>query len=78
MAMQNKADNSFPSENYCVILAMHGAPPLGFPNEEIMELMGLHHRLHIPGGGERAALQRRHDALEERMRRWPRIIRRTT
>jgi sirohydrochlorin cobaltochelatase len=72
MAMQNKANKPFPAENYCVILAMHGAPPLEFPKEEIMELMGLHFRLHNSGGEEKAALQSRHDALEEKMRRWPR------
>lgn len=58
---------------YCVVLAMHGAPPIGFPQEEIMELMSLHHRLH---GAfveeERARIKSRHDELEEKVCRWPR------
>ena len=58
--------------NIAVVLAMHGVPPEDFPRGEMMELFGLHHRLEQLSGQEREALQKRHDELEERMRRWPR------
>ena len=57
---------------YGVVLAMHGAPPLGFPQEEIMELMGLHQRLHGASAAEKRRLKIRHDELENKVRRFPR------
>lgn len=58
---------------YAVVLAMHGAPPIGFPQEEIIELMGLHQRLHSASvEEERIRLKNRHDELEEKVCRWPR------
>ena len=56
----------------CVVLAMHGAPPIGYPPQDIMELMGLHQRLHTASGEEKDRLRLRHDELEENVRRWPR------
>src|SRR5437764_9826220 len=55
-----------------VILAMHGVPPKDYPKAEMSELFALHGQVHSVRGPEREALQRRHDALEDRMRAWPR------
>jgi sirohydrochlorin cobaltochelatase len=55
-----------------VVLAMHGIPPKDFPRGEMMDLFGLHHRLEHVSGHEREVLQKQHDQLEEKMRRWPR------
>ena len=55
-----------------IVLAMHGSPPRDFPHNETAEMFGLHARLHGAQGPERDALARRHDAIEERMREWPR------
>ncbi len=55
-----------------VVLAMHGVPPRDFPKTEMMELFGLHPRLEHVSGPEREILYRRHDELDEKMRRWPR------
>jgi len=55
-----------------IILAMHGALPGDFPQNETAEMFGLHARLHGAQGPEREALARRHDEIEERMREWPR------
>jgi len=55
-----------------VVLAMHGSPPLDFPEDEMTEFMGLHARLghqQAPGAN---ALQLRHAQLEAKMRAWPR------
>jgi sirohydrochlorin cobaltochelatase len=55
-----------------IILAMHGAPPNDFPQREVAEMFGLHARLEHLVGPERAALERRHDELDAKMRDWPR------
>ncbi len=55
-----------------VVLIMHGVPPIDFPKEEMMEFFGLHHRLVLASESEREALKKRHDRLEEKMRKWPR------
>jgi sirohydrochlorin cobaltochelatase len=55
-----------------IVLAMHGTPPRDFPHDEMAEMFGLHARLHGAQGPEAAALADRHDAIETRMREWPR------
>lgn len=55
-----------------VVLAMHGAPPLDFPRQELGEFFGLRGRMERAGVEERAALRARHEELEGRMRAWPR------
>jgi len=55
-----------------ILLAMHGAPPRDFPEREMAELMGLHARLEHASGPERAALERRYNELDAKMRAWPR------
>lgn len=57
-----------------IVLAMHGAPPSGFPRDELAELFGLHMRLeHQPLSEEqRARLEARHAELDIKVRNWPR------
>jgi sirohydrochlorin cobaltochelatase len=55
-----------------VVLAMHGVPPKDFPRPELSELFALHGQVKQATGAQREALQRRHDAIEDRMRAWPR------
>jgi sirohydrochlorin cobaltochelatase len=55
-----------------IVLAMHGAPPKDFPRQEMAELFGLHTRLAHADPAQRAALEQRHDALDAKMRAWPR------
>jgi sirohydrochlorin cobaltochelatase len=58
-----------------IVLAMHGAPPLDFPEQDLAEFYGLHARLaHGPGAGP-AAAERRYFELEEKIRTWPRTPR---
>jgi sirohydrochlorin cobaltochelatase len=51
---------------------MHGAPPHDFPQSEVAELFSLEGRLARATGPEREALERRHLALDEKVRNWPR------
>ena len=55
-----------------IVLAMHGAPPLDFPKKELMEFLDLHSRVAHARELLPAALARRYQELEERIRRWPR------
>jgi sirohydrochlorin cobaltochelatase len=55
-----------------IVLAMHGAPPNDFPEQEMGEFFGLHARLERAAGPERAVLERRYAALGAKMRAWPR------
>lgn len=55
-----------------ILLAMHGAPPVDYPKQELAEFMGLHSRVAHFGGAEPASLLHRYRELEERIRRWPR------
>lgn len=55
-----------------IVLAMHGAPPKGFPRDELLELFGLHARLEHTAGPERAAMERRYADLDAKVRAWPR------
>ncbi|MFZ2055060.1 MAG: CbiX/SirB N-terminal domain-containing protein [Candidatus Aminicenantales bacterium] len=55
-----------------IVLAMHGAPPLDFPREEIVEFMSFHARVGHAPGPDADALRRRHEELEAKMRAWPR------
>jgi sirohydrochlorin cobaltochelatase len=55
-----------------IVLAMHGVPPKDFPKSEMMELFGLHARIEHSYGAEQAALARRHNELDAKMRTWNR------
>ena len=55
-----------------ILLAMHGAPPLDYPKQELAEFLGLRARIAHALGAQPAALVHRYQELEERIRRWPR------
>lgn len=61
-----------------ILLAMHGAPPNDFPQQEMGEFFGLHMQLEqIPARAIQAdprlnEKQKRHDELHTRLRAWPR------
>ncbi|MEW6026347.1 MAG: CbiX/SirB N-terminal domain-containing protein [Planctomycetota bacterium] len=55
-----------------VILAMHGAPPAGFPREELEELVSLHERLEGQPDGKDSAREQQHAKLDAKIRAWPR------
>ncbi len=54
-----------------VVLAMHGAPPRDFPEDELAEFFTLHARVGHGGAGPES-LSARIEELEARLRRWPR------
>ena len=55
-----------------VVLAMHGAPPRDFPDDELREFMALHGRLEFSAVSHSPALETRYEELEEKMLGWPR------
>ncbi|HYA49057.1 MAG TPA: CbiX/SirB N-terminal domain-containing protein [Burkholderiales bacterium] len=55
-----------------IVLAMHGAPALDFPGEELAEFAALNTRLAHAGGAGPAAAERRLAELEAKLRTWPR------
>lgn len=54
-----------------IVLAMHGMPPKDFPEKEKMEFLRLHSQHSKPGALSEEQMKR-HDELDEKMRRWPR------
>jgi sirohydrochlorin cobaltochelatase len=58
-----------------IVLAMHGAPPIDFPEEELAEFATLHARLTHARGAGPAAAGRRFVELEAKVRTWPRTAR---
>ncbi|MFX1370113.1 MAG: sirohydrochlorin chelatase [Promethearchaeota archaeon] len=55
-----------------VVLAMHGMPPLDFPENEVMELVRLHRALEKSGAQVSAEMKSRFGQLDKKMRAWPR------
>jgi len=55
-----------------IVLAMHGAPPLDFPPEEMTEFMRLHARGGHTSKPDVGAQRLRYEELEAKMRAWPR------
>jgi sirohydrochlorin cobaltochelatase len=55
-----------------IVLAMHGAPPLDFPEQELAEFYNLHARLARTFGAGETAAHRRSAELEAKIRTWPR------
>jgi sirohydrochlorin cobaltochelatase len=57
-----------------IVLAMHGAPPMDFPKQDLGEFFGLHMQLeHAPVEPDQASPHRkRYAALEKTMLEWPR------
>ncbi len=58
-------------QNVAIVLAMHGTPPKDFPKAERAELFALRAGLRH-GRNDSKETAARHDALDEKMRRWPR------
>ncbi len=59
------------SPEVVVVLAMHGTPPKDFPKKERKELFELRALLKHAVTPEQATIDR-HDALDQKMRMWPR------
>ncbi|HUU39087.1 MAG TPA: CbiX/SirB N-terminal domain-containing protein [Candidatus Desulfaltia sp.] len=55
-----------------IVLAMHGAPPLDFPREEMTEYMSLHARVGHAPRPDAGAQRQRYEELEAKIRAWPR------
>jgi sirohydrochlorin cobaltochelatase len=58
-----------------IVLAMHGAPPLDFPEQELAEFTNLRARLAHTFGTSETAAHRRCAELEAKLRTWPRTSR---
>jgi sirohydrochlorin cobaltochelatase len=56
----------------CYLLVMHGAPPSDFPREDLREYFQLHSMAESSPGALPAGATERLEALEARMRAWPR------
>ena len=57
-----------------IVLAMHGAPPMDFPKEELSEFFKLHVQMESVPEHARSAIKPRYDELETRIRTWPRTL----
>jgi sirohydrochlorin cobaltochelatase len=55
-----------------VVLAMHGSPPLDFPQDELAEFFALHARFEHAPPSDGSPAHGKFLELEEKMRRWPR------
>lgn len=55
-----------------IILAMHGVPANDIPEREVMELFQLHGQLHRAPSQAQQKLREQHDALDAKIRHWPR------
>jgi sirohydrochlorin cobaltochelatase len=55
-----------------IVLAMHGSPPLDFPQPELAEFFGLQARIGHGKGSAQPELDRRFEEIEAKMRTWPR------
>jgi sirohydrochlorin cobaltochelatase len=55
-----------------IVLAMHGAPPLDFPKEELFEFFGLHTRVGHGSSTVSPELKKRYEELNEKILGWPR------
>jgi sirohydrochlorin cobaltochelatase len=58
-----------------IVLAMHGAPALDFPEQDLAEFHHLHARLAQTFGAKETAAHRRFAELETKIRTWPRTPR---
>jgi sirohydrochlorin cobaltochelatase len=55
-----------------VVLAMHGAPPLDFPKDELTEFFKLHVQMESAPKPVRENIRGRYEELETKVRTWPR------
>ncbi len=60
--------------NTIIVLAMHGAIPKNFPQDEKIEFLKLHSQIENIPESQRVSIQDRHDELDKKMREWPRTI----
>jgi len=58
--------------NTVIVLAMHGAPPSDFPEQQLAEFFNLHSELEHAQGKPDGSLIHRYQELEQKIRRWPR------
>ena len=58
--------------NQIIVLAMHGQSPSDFPKAEKMEFFRLHSELNHLTGEKRVESKKKYDAIEIKMREWPR------
>ncbi len=65
-------DKKWEGPKAVIVLAMHGAPPLDFPREEMTEFMSLYSRIGHSPGPDAGAQGKRYKELELKMRAWPR------
>jgi sirohydrochlorin cobaltochelatase len=57
-----------------IILAMHGAPPLDFPKDELTEFFKFHIQMEYVPEHVRKNIKPRYDELELKIRTWPRNL----
>ncbi len=55
-----------------IVLAMHGAPPLDFPRDELTEFFRLHVQMEYAPEQVRKNIKPRYDELDVKIRTWPR------
>ncbi|MFQ5832058.1 MAG: sirohydrochlorin chelatase [Candidatus Thorarchaeota archaeon] len=55
-----------------IVLVMHGMPPKDFPEDELMELVGLHRMIESSGDEVSKHILDRFDMPDARVRNWPR------
>ncbi len=55
-----------------IVLAMHGIPPEDFPKGELGELFRLHAIIESQGNRADPEIIERHEALDKKIRHWPR------
>lgn len=57
---------------HIIVLAMHGAPPLDYPRQELSEFFSLHGRMEHATPEQRAGIEARYAELDRKIRAWPR------
>ncbi len=55
-----------------IVLVMHGMPPNDFPEEDVVELVGLHRMIEGSGGDISKHVIDRFNTLDAKVRNWPR------
>lgn len=57
-----------------IVLAMHGAPPMDFPKDELTEFFRLHVQMESVPEYVLSQIKPRYDDLEKKIRTWPRTL----
>jgi sirohydrochlorin cobaltochelatase len=58
--------------NSVIVLAMHGAPPNDYPEDNLLEFFGLHSRIEHAPDQISPGIEHRYHELETQIRSWPR------